>query len=311
MINPGRTVLLMASQSELLRERVPDLPFVRRAVSRFMPGEDIEDALAASEGFRTAGLPTVLTQLGENITNLDEAEEVTRHYIGVLDLVSERGLDTEISIKPTQLGLDLDVDHACENVSTLAQRAAEDGNWVWVDMEASPYVDVTLDLYRRVRADYANVGICLQSYLYRTAADLQTLLPLQPAIRLVKGAYKEPRSVAFPKKSQVDESFLDLSRTLLEAVREDGIRVGMGTHDPRMISGVVDIARTTGLEPDAFEIQMLYGIRRDDQNRLASQGHAVRVLISYGPSWYPWYMRRLAERPANVWFVVKNLAVRT
>lgn len=303
----GRNALLWASRSAWLRQRFPRIPTVRRAVKRFMPGEDVDSAIGAAHELNGSQIPTVFTHLGENIADLAEADAVHQHYREVIDRVARERLDTEISIKPTHLGLELDAERATENLEALVDHAREVGNRVWIDMEASPYVDATLDLYRRVRANHSNVGICLQSYLYRTADDLESLMPLGPAIRLVKGAYKEPTSVAFPKKADVDANFLALSEVLLNRLGEDGVRVAFATHDMSLIEQIRDAAHEAGVSADGYEIQMLYGIRTSDQLRLVSSGSVVRVLISYGTDWFPWYMRRLAERPANVLFVFRNL----
>lgn len=303
----GRSALLWASDNETLRTRLPQLPFVRRAVRRFMPGESVEDALAAAADFGELNIGTILTELGENLTELSEAEAVTRHYLDVIDRIEAEGLNSEISIKLTSLGLDLDREQAYENLSHLAERALRAGNWVWVDMEASEYVDVTLDLYRRARGRFSNVGVCLQAYLYRTADDLEGLLGLEPAIRLVKGAYREPHDIAFPKKADVDANFFALSKRMLQRAAEGELRAGIATHDAKLIERIQEYSRRETMPADTYEIQMLYGICASDQRRLASSGQPTRVLISYGAAWYPWYMRRLAERPANVVFVAKSL----
>ncbi|MGH9321068.1 MAG: proline dehydrogenase family protein, partial [Vicinamibacteria bacterium] len=196
-----------------------------------MPGERAEDALDAAGELRRDGLSSVLTQLGENVTEPAEADRVAEHYAGVLDRIETRGLDAEISVKPTHLGLDLDAGRALENLGRLADRCRGLDRWLWIDMESSPYVDPTLDLYRALRARHTNVGVCLQAYLYRTADDLAALLPLRPGIRLVKGAYSEAEEVAFPRKRDVDESYTRLADTLLEAQRSGEIRAAFATHD--------------------------------------------------------------------------------
>jgi len=300
-----RSTLLAASESRWLRERAVRLPFVRRAVSRFMPGETLDAALAAS---RALGVGTVLTRLGENLKSAAEAEDVTRHYLDVLERVHGEGLDVEISVKLTQLGLDFSREECERHLSTLAERARSLGNWVWVDMESTAYTEVTVDVYKRLRASFPNTGLCVQSYLYRTAADVESLIALGSGIRLVKGAYREPPEKAFPKKEDVDENFFRLTERLLSAdAREKGVRAIFGTHDPVVIRRIEGLARSAGLPPNALEFQMLYGIRRSEQIRLAAAGYRFRVLISYGDAWFPWYMRRLAERPANVLFVLRSL----
>jgi proline dehydrogenase len=300
-----RNLLLAASESRWLRERAVKFPFVRRAVSWFMPGETFEDALAAS---RALGVGTVLTRLGEILRNAAEAADVARHYRDVLDRVRQEGLDVEISVKLTQLGLDFSREECEGHLHALAEHARELGNWVWVDMESTAYTEVTLDVFRRLRGAFPNTGLCVQSYLYRTADDVETLIALGSGIRLVKGAYREPPDKAFPKKEDVDENYYRLAERLLSGeARERGVRAIFGTHDPVLIRRIEALGRSLGLAPGDVEFQMLYGIGRSEQLRLAAAGYRFRVLISYGEAWFPWYMRRLAERPANVLFVLKSL----
>lgn len=300
-----RTLLLSASESRWLRERAVRLPFVRRAVSRFMPGETFEDALSASQAL---GVGTVLTRLGENLRNAAEAADVARHYREVLDRVRQEKLDVEISVKLTQLGLDFSREECEAHLHALAAHAQELDNWVWVDMESTAYTEVTVDVFRRLRAVFPNTGLCVQSYLYRTPGDVDALIGLGAGVRLVKGAYKEPPDKAFPKKEDVDENYYRLAGRLLSAdAREKGVRAIFGTHDPVLIRRIEALGQSLGLAPDAVEFQMLYGISRSEQLRLAAAGYRFRVLISYGEAWFPWYMRRLAERPANVLFVLRSL----
>lgn len=303
-----RGLLLWMARNGWLREHVPRLAFARKAVRRFMPGEDPEDALRAATGFKQQGIASEFTRLGENITNTDEADEVAEHYLGMLDRIAAAGLDGEISVKLTQLGLDIDEGRAQMHVELLADRAAAHSATVWIDMEGSAYTERTIVLYERVRATRANVGVCVQAYLRRTAGDLQRLLPLGPAIRLVKGAYAEPAAIAFDRKSEVNMSFVALAVALLHAKRADPrVLIGLGTHDVELIEQAAASARSLGLAKDAFEVQMLYGVRDDQQRRLAREGFPVRDLIGYGTAWYAWYMRRLAERPANVIFALRQL----
>jgi proline dehydrogenase len=302
-----RTLLLKAAQSRWLREQAPRFSFVRRTVARFMPGESLENALAAAHTLESSGLGTVFTHLGENIADPREAAEVTEHYLRVLEQVRTAGLRTEISVKLTQLGLDFSADLCCENVARIVRQERPDRT-VWIDMEASEYVDRTLEIYRRVRQDYPNAGVCLQAYLYRTAEDLRSLLPLGPAIRLVKGAYQEPRDRAFPQKKDVDENYFALVQQLLSREAQDaGVRAALATHDRTLIRRIEQFAAAHSLAKSSFEFQMLYGIQRAEQLRLVREGWRAAVLIAYGSYWYPWFMRRLAERPANLLFVLRNL----
>jgi proline dehydrogenase len=272
-----------------------------------MPGEALADALEAAGTLAHRGMPTTLTRLGENVETEAEADAVMDQYLRVREEVEARGLDTEISVKPTQLGLDRGAEGARRRLERLA-RGWEGRGPVWVDMEDSSYVDRTLEVFRAVREGGGEVGLCLQAYLRRTEEDLEALLPLRPPIRLVKGAYREPPEVAFPRKGDVDRSFVRLTERLLRARAEGRAgRAVVGTHDPRMIAAARTIARSLGLDPSAWEVAMLYGIRTADQVRLAGEACTVRVLISYGEAWFPWYMRRLAERPANVWFVARQV----
>lgn len=302
-----RRTLLWASTNPWLASTLPRRPFVRRAVRRFMPGETRDDALREAAGLSTRGVPAILTMLGENVSTEDETRAVVDEYRRVLVEAAGRGLDVEVSVKPTHLGLDLGAELAARNVAELA-RATEGRGTLWIDMEGSAYTDATLNLYRGLATEPGNVGVCLQSYLRRTEADLESLLPLSPRIRLVKGAYAEPAEIAFSDKRVVDERYLALGRRLLDHFASGGEGfVGFGTHDPDLIRALAADAGADGRAADRFEIEMLYGIGRREQDRLIDEGVPLRILISYGEAWFPWYMRRLAERPANVWFVLKSL----
>ena len=302
-----RSILLWMAGNAFLRRHLPNLPFARRAVRRFMPGETIEDALDAAEQFRPLGIGVLLTQLGENLEDLDQAQAVADHYHRVLDLVRARGMDAEVSLKLTQIGLDLDLEATYGHLVSLAEHAAERGGSVWIDMESSAYVERSLELYHRLKADHPNAGICLQAYLRRTPADVTALLPLRPQIRLVKGAYDEPASIAFRDRDEVDAAYQSLALLMLPHAAAGDLRLGLGTHDTALVERIADHARAAGIGVDAFEVQMLYGIRMDEQRRLASEGYVVRDLIAYGEAWYAWYMRRLAERPANILFALRQL----
>ena len=273
-----------------------------------MPGEDPESALRAGAQFKQDGISVVFTRLGENITRIEEAEEVAQHYLGLINSIDRMGLDGEISVKPTQLGLDLDPDRTAVYIERLAGHAAAFDKTVWIDMEGSAYTEKTVALYERVKAGHSNTGLCLQAYLRRTGADIQRLLPLEPSVRLVKGAYAEPDAIAYQAKADVNTNFLALAISMLDAMRAGRkMRVALGTHDVGLIAQIAKYVETLGLPKSAFEVQMLYGIRSDEQRRLAREGFAVRDLVCYGDAWYPWYMRRLAERPANVWFALRQL----
>ena len=302
-----RKALLAASTNSWLRDRATKYTFVRKSVRRFMPGEGMDDALDAARSLKAQGITTILTHLGENLTTAQEAEDVTRHYLELLDKVAAAALDAQISIKPTQLGLDLDRAICERNLDRLLDATEQRNNFLWIDMESSPYVDRTIELFRRARSRSPRVGLALQAYLHRTAKDLKTLIPLGAAIRIVKGAYLEPPDVAYPRKADVDDNYFTLcTRALAEDARSAGGLLHIATHDVALADRLSAWIAQNHIPASAYEFAMLYGIGTAQQLRLARAGTRVRVLISYGEYWFPWYMRRLAERPANVWFVVKN-----
>ncbi len=327
----ARRAIIAASQSVWLREHAMRWKFVRRASKRFLPGESAEDALAAASELAALGIGGMLSRVGENITEAAEANAVAEHYIGVLATMRAANLPGSLSIKPTQLGLDLDAELCYRNLARIldaasatapegAQQAAPlrdrsasggdstNNGIIWIDMESSAYTDRTLELFRRARATYSSVGVCLQAYLRRTPADLDSLLPLGATIRLVKGAYAEPPNVAYPEKRDVDGAFFTLTQRMFSGdSMAAGTRPALATHNAHLIARTVALANSLDVAKSRFEFQMLYGIQREAQKQLARDGYPVSVLISYGTYWFPWYMRRLAERPANVWFVVRNI----
>ena len=302
-----RRVFLWAARNRSLKERLPRFRFMRRAVRRFMPGETLEDALAAALPLQAAGIGTMYTRLGENLEDLAAADEVAAHYLDAIDKIVAAGITGEVSVKPTQLGLDLDADVCLAHLVRIAEHAATAGSYLWIDMEGSAYTEATIALYEKLRATQPKTGICLQAYLRRTAADLERLLPLDPAIRLVKGAYDEKESIAYRDRRSVDSNFVGVAVRFLLDGRDRPIRLGLGTHDVALIEQIGEQVGAAGIGRDGFEVEMLYGIRTDQQFRLAKAGYRVQALIAYGEHWYPWYMRRLAERPANVWFVLRQM----
>jgi proline dehydrogenase len=310
-MNPLRTALLWGSHNEWLGRSLPRMAFTRRAVRRFMPGESLADALAAARGLEEGGMGTVLTQLGENVAGEEDAAEVERHYGVVFDAISDAGLDAEISVKPTQLGMDVRPGLAEDAALRLAERSAGLNRVLWIDMEGGAYTDRTIELYHRLREATPWVGLCVQANMRRTSADLETLLPSRPHIRLVKGAYLEPATIAFTKRAEVDGAYEVLATRLLGHLAATGAaeRFAVATHDLPLAHRIHDAARERGVA-DACEFQMLYGIRPDSQRRLAESGVRVRVLVSYGEAWFAWYMRRLAERPANVAFALRAVVSR-
>jgi len=302
-----RTVLLWMARNPWLKQRVPRFAFVRKATRRFMPGEDVAAALVAADALMAQGQGILFTRLGENLTSFAEADAVAAHYHEVLDASRSRQRPIEASVKPTQLGLDIDPEATFAHCDALARHAAEVGSWLWLDMEGSPYVEPTIALYERLRAIHANVGICLQAYLKRTPADVRRLLPLGPAIRLVKGAYDEPAAIAYRSRAEVSGAYQTLSVWLAEAARDGGVRFGLGTHDVDLVRRIATFADAAGVPREKLEVHMLYGIRAPELRKLQREGFPAFTLVAYGASWYPWYMRRLAERPANVLFAVRQI----
>jgi proline dehydrogenase len=303
----ARSILLKASRSEWLARQLRERRFFQRAVRRFMPGETLDAALDAAARFAESNIGSVLTELGEQVTNRRDAEAVRDHYLGVLDKIQRRRLPAHISVKLTHLGIDADREACVQDVLALARKAAQARSVLWIDMEESRYVDATLDVYRRVKAEWKDVGVAMQAYLRRTASDLDQLFALAPTVRLVKGAYNEPAAVAFPSKKDVDANYYKLAERLLEEAVRQRARPIFGTHDLDMVARIQQAAKAKRADRAAYEFHMLYGIKQDAQHKLAAGGAIVKVLISYGSAWFAWYMRRLAERPANVWFVLRNL----
>src|ERR1700730_6499151 len=290
-MNPARSILLAASQNVWLRDHAARHRSVRRAVSRFMPGEELNDALAAAQRLQTKNIGSIFTRLGENITDEAEARTVAEHYLEVLRGVREQQLDAEISVKLTQLGLDLSPELCYGNLKTIIEQE-DPRRVVWIDMEASNYVDATLQLYRRALGEFPNVGVCLQAYLHRTTDDLASLLPLRSSVRLVKGAYSEPPDVAFPRKVDVDENYFVLAKEMLLAKKsQPRMRAAFGTHDMPLLRRISEFAATSGLRKGDLEVQMLYGIQGAEQERLAREGYTSRVLVAYGRRWYAWVIR--------------------
>jgi proline dehydrogenase len=303
----GRSILLAASRSKTLNDFALRSGFVKRATRRFMPGEHAEDALAAAAQIAATGRGIIFTQLGEAITRAEAAEKVRDHYLWLFDRIAELRLPAHVSVKPTQLGVDLSLGQCERHLIALAAKAEQARSTLWLDMEGSDYVDRTLNLYRAIHEKHPATGLAMQAYLRRTPVDLAKLIPLRPMIRLVKGAYNESARVAFEKKADTDRAYYDIASEMLDAARVRECTPVFGTHDSALVSRIADRAKTLGVEKTGYEIHMLYGIRDAAQRKLASAGHTVKTLVSYGSAWYPWYMRRLAERPANVLFVVRSL----
>ncbi|MFN0087131.1 MAG: proline dehydrogenase family protein [Blastocatellia bacterium] len=299
----SRAALLYLSRRHELKAIFSKFPGFKQVTRRFIAGENIDDAITAIQELNKIGITASFDHLGESTVSKAEAESDVREYLHVLERIEATGVDSNVSVKLTQLGLDIDEAYCLENTRRIVQAARGWNNFVRIDMEDSSKTDATLRIFRALFYEYGNVGIVLQAYLYRTEKDLEEVLSLGGRVRLCKGAYQEPESVAFPKKEDVDASFIALMRRLLTS----GVYHGIATHDERMITATRDFVEREGISKDVFEFQMLYGVRRDLQLKLARDGYRMRTYVPYGEYWYPYFMRRLAERPANVWFVLRNL----
>jgi proline dehydrogenase len=300
-----RSALLYLSRHEGLKDFAVRFPPFKRMTRRFVAGEDIEEAIATIRELNKLGCTASFDHLNESVANQDETQEEVREYLRILSRIDETGIRSNVSIKLTQFGLEIDPELTYKNARVIVEEAARRGNFVRVDMEQSSVTQVTIDIFKRLRAEFGlnDVGIVLQSYLRRTFEDAQELLKIPARIRICKGAYNEPPEVAFPDKKDVDDNYIRVMKLLLSS----GTYHGIATHDPNMIDATINHMQTEGIGKEAFEFQMLYGVRRDLQEKLAREGYNVRVYVPYGKHWYPYFMRRLAERPANVWFVMKNM----
>ena len=301
-----RSSLLWASQNRRVERLVRSSRAMRPLVSRFMPGESIAELMPAVDRLVTGGTPVVVTYLGENVASEADADETVAEYRRLLDALAPLGPKAHVSIKLTQFGWDLDRGRALDRVRLVRDLAVANETVLAVDIESSSYVEGTIEAYEQLVNGGGRVALCLQAYLHRTPADVQRLLPLKPWIRLVKGAYREPPSVALQTRAEVDARYRELANTLLGAMTH-GARVVFGTHDVPLVQRIRANARALGIPDDNYEIQMLYGIQDAGRRQLASEGMRTRVLISYGRAWYPWFMRRLAEKPSNLLMVSRNL----
>jgi proline dehydrogenase len=298
-----KSLLLYLSASEGFKNFLTRFKSFNKVTHRFVAGEEISEAVEVIRALNRKGMTASFDHLGESITSEAETRAEVQEYMRVLGSINENGLDSNVSVKLTQLGLDISGDLCYENTRALVEAAGRYQNFVRIDMEDSPRTESTLEVFRALRAEFENVGIVIQSYLYRSEKDVEDLLGIGARIRLCKGAYSEPESVAFPDKADVDANYVKLMKVLLSS----GIYHGIATHDEKMITATKEFAAERGITPDRYEFQMLYGIRRDLQDRLIADGYRLRVYVPYGRYWYPYFMRRLAERPANVWFVMKNV----
>jgi proline dehydrogenase len=298
-----RALLLYLSEKESLKTLLTGHAWGRRLAARFIAGDDLESAVRAVRTLNAHGFDATLDYLGEAVHDPAAAEDACVVYLAILDRLAEENLRSHVSVKLTQLGLAVNEDQAVRHVASLAERAARHRNFVRIDMEGSPYTESTLRVFRRANAPRDALGVVIQSYLRRSARDIEELLKTGARIRLVKGAYQEPAEIAFPRKADVDRNFRELAERLLAS----GIYHAIATHDEQLIAAACEFARAHHLGPERFEFQMLYGIRRQLQRDLLRQGYRVRIYVPYGRQWYAYFMRRLAERPANVIFLLKNL----
>jgi len=300
-----RSALIYLSRHEGLKDFAARFRLFQKLTTRFVAGETIDEAVAFIRELNAEGCSASFDHLNESVANPAEAEGELAEYLQILSRIDETGINSNVSIKLTQFGLELDPELAYRNARAVVADAARRGNFVRVDMEASTVTQVTIDIFKRLRAEFElnDVGIVLQSYLRRTYADAQELVKLPARVRICKGAYNEPPEVAFPDKRDVDQNYVRVMQLLLSS----GTYHGIATHDPKMIEATVEFSKREGIPKEAFEFQMLYGVRRDLQRQLAKDGYNMRVYVPYGKHWYPYFMRRLAERPANIWFVFKNL----
>ena len=306
-----RTLLLKLSTYGRIGQAMDRLPAARRFVRRFVAGARAEDALEAIRRLNAAGLPAAVTYLGENVTAPADAAHAADTYVALLDEIERRGLRALPSLKLTHLGLDLDRALCVQNLARVAERGARTGTLVWVDMESSAYTDRTLDLYAELRPRHPNLACVVQAYLRRTPSDVERLIDLGATVRLCKGAYREPPSLAYPDKRDVDRSYgVLIDRLLAPDARARRVYPGFATHDERLIRHAAKRAREWAVPPDRFEMQLLYGIREDLHGPLRAEGLTVRVLVPFGEDWYGYFMRRLAERPANLAFFLRQLARR-
>jgi proline dehydrogenase len=303
-----RSLLFYLSRNRRLQGFVLHFELARRAARRFIAGETMEEALQVVQRLNGCGLLATIDHLGENVNSEAEARVAAEEYLKLLPKINELGLTSHASLKLTQMGLDKGVEFCRENLERIVATAKELNNFVRIDMEGSPYTDRTIDLFAELRKKYDNVGIVLQANLRRTERDLERLIALGANVRLCKGAYKEPAKIAFPKKREVDTNYIRLMEMLLsKEARAKGAYAAIATHDERMVAQAKELAAQNGIGREEFEFQLLLGIRRQLAEQLAAEGYRVRIYVSYGTAWYPYYMRRLAERPANLFFIMRNI----
>ncbi|HEV7397930.1 MAG TPA: proline dehydrogenase family protein [Pyrinomonadaceae bacterium] len=300
-----RSALIYLSEHEGLKDFATRFKPFKKLTTRFVAGEDIDEAVDAIRRINSNGCSASFDHLNESVNSAAETKAEVDEYLHILEQIDATGINSNVSIKLSQFGLIIDPELAYRNARVVVEEAARRGKFVRIDMEGSDVTQTTIEIFKRLRSEFGlnDVGIVLQSYLYRTHKDAQDLLKIPARIRICKGAYSEPPEVAYAEKKDTDENYVKVMQLLLSS----GVYHGIATHDPKMISATIDFAQKEGVGKEAFEFQMLYGVRRDLQTQLARDGYNLRVYVPYGKHWYPYFMRRLAERPANIWFIMKNL----
>lgn len=298
-----RSVLLYMSGKKKFAEKVIRIGMFNRMAFRFVAGEEINKAIEVAKEFNKDSITVTFDHLGENVSSKEQAIEAANEYLMILDEINKDNCIANVSLKLTQMGMDIGHSFCLDNVERIVKKAKELNNFVRIDMESSNYTDLTMDIFKNLHSKYDNVGIVIQAYLYRSSKDIDDILKIKGRIRLCKGAYMEPSTIAFKKKKDTDANFIELMRKLLM----DSEYHAIATHDEKMIQATIDFVKKKGIPKNKFEFQMLYGIRRDKQLQLAQEGYNVRIYVPYGKEWYPYFMRRLGERPANLFFILKYL----
>ncbi|MCS6950795.1 MAG: proline dehydrogenase family protein [Armatimonadota bacterium] len=299
----SRAIVLKVAALPPVRRLITQGRLFRKLVDRFVAGETLQDALRVAQQLQAKGLKVSIDYLGESVRDRQTAQAVVEEYLRAIPQLAEAGLDTQVSVKLTQLGLDIEQEYCLRNLECIVRRAQEVGGFVRIDMEGSAYTQRTLDIFAALHERYPNLGVVIQAYLYRSDEDVERLIRCRASVRLCKGAYAEPASIAYPKRSQVNAAY----RRLMQRLLLDGYAPALATHDESIIRDAIAFVRSHQIPPQRFEFEMLYGIRRDLQERLVSQGYQMRVYVPYGEAWYPYFTRRLAERPANLLFFLRHL----
>lgn len=303
-----RDLFLALSTNAMMRNFVVNFPLSRRVARRFVAGETLDEAIAVVKKLNAQGLGVTFDQLGESVTLESEARAAKDGYLRALEAIATNQVQSQVSVKLTQMGVDISVDLCLDNMRQILRKAKAIGTLVTIDMEDSKHTQITLNVFKTLREEFDNVGIVIQSYLYRSAEDMKALCAMGANVRLCKGAYKEPATVAFPRKADVDANYIKLAKIFFDANgTPNGAYLDLATHDEKIIRWAKEYTTTHKIDRHRFEFQMLYGIRSDLQRQLVAEGYTMRVYVPFGTHWYPYFMRRLAERPANVIFLVSNL----